>query len=135
MASNVERAFSGQVIIRTEVIMTMYEMHYFFGRRSVARVVRATAGLLGIAMLGYVAIMLVEHTLPAFDVSSGRALESRMVDPDGAAPMTGGQATRGVATASVPSAPPTGAPAPDVGYFPRHYANQATTIEEQSPTF
>jgi len=101
--------------------MTMYEMHYFFGRRSVARIVRAAAGLLGVAMLGYVAITFVEHTLPTMDASSGPASESRMVDPDG-------QATSGLASASVPSAP-------DVGYFPRHYENRATTIEEQSPTF
>ena len=114
--------------------MTMYEKHYFFGRHSVRRAVRTTAGLLGIAVLGYVAITFVEHALPSLDVSSGFAPESQMATPAATAAMADSQAARGAATASVRAAPPA-APTPEVDYFPHRYVNQATTIEEPSPTF
>ena len=135
MAANVAKAFNGQDIIRTEVIMTMHEMHYFFGRSNVRRAVSTTLGLLGIAVLGYVAITFVEHTLPSINLSSGFAVESQMASPEPAVGIADTPATSGVATASVPAAPPATSGTPEVGYFPKRYVNQATTIEDQSPTF
>ncbi len=138
MAANVTRAFSEQVTIRTEIIMTTHEMHSYLNRRSVKSAARTITGLLGIALLGYFATALVEHTMPSLSVTSGFALESRMANPEAATAMADEQSTNGVATASVRAASPsptTTTPAPEVGYFPKQHVNQATTIEEPSPTF
>ena len=115
--------------------MTMHEMHYFFARRSVRRGVRTTAGLIGIAVLGYVAITFVGHARSSLDVSSGFAPERQMATPAAPAAMADSQSARGVASASERAAPPATAPTPEVDYFPNRYVNQATTIEEPSPTF
>jgi hypothetical protein len=115
--------------------MTMYGIRYFFGRSKARRAMKATAGLLGIAMLGYVAITLVEHTLPLLNASSGFAVESRMASQQPATAMANAPRTSGVATPSVPAMPSAASAAPEVAYFPRGYVNRATTVEEQSPTF
>ena len=131
-----DEAFSEQLTIRTEIIMTTQEMHPYLRRRSVKSAVRTITGLLGIALLGYFATALVEHAMPSLNVTSGFALESRMTNPEAATAMADEQSTNGVATASVRASPsPTSTPAPEVGYFPKQHVNQATTIEEPSPTF
>ncbi len=115
--------------------MTIYGTHHFFGRSNIRRAARTTVGLLGIAVLGYVAITFVEHTLPSLNLSSGFVVESQMASPEAAVEMADAPATSGVATASVPPVSPSPGAAPEVGYFPRGYVNQATTTEEPTPTF
>ena len=104
-------------------------------RHNAAQVVKATVAFLGIAALTYIAVVAAQHSLPLLNASSGFALESRMMNPEAATEIVDAQAASGEATAAVPTAPTVTAPAIDVDYFPNHYVNQATKIEEQPPTF
>jgi hypothetical protein len=86
---------------------------------------RAIVVLLALAVVASVASLIVYVSLPQ-DAISAHASASEVREAT----------TRAAAFASSKSSAPsrTGAP-PDVDYFPNRYVNQATRIEEPSPTF
>jgi acyl-CoA synthetase (AMP-forming)/AMP-acid ligase II len=104
-------------------------------RRNIASTLKATIVLLGLASIGYVVVVLAEHSAPSLlNAVSQSALESQMVSSEPSVKTLASQP--GVATAGVPSAAVT-APAagPDVEYFPSRFVNPATKIEDPIATF
>jgi hypothetical protein len=89
------------------------------GRQNLPQRVHAAIVLLGLAIAAFVAVAFVIHALSGTDSASASAQET----PKISAPAVTGPGTT-AATA-----------APEIGYFPNRYRNQATTIEEPSPTF
>ena len=114
--------------------MAIHETRNYSRRHNAAHVVKAAVAFLGITALAYIAVVAAPHSLLLPNVSSG-LLESRMMNPEAATEMVDAQAASGEATAAVATAAAVTALAMDVDYFPNHYVNQATQIEEQPPTF
>jgi hypothetical protein len=116
-----------------EPIMAIHKTRHNPGRHNIAPTLKATLVLLGLASVGYVVVVLAEHSAPL--VNAGQfALESQMMSLEAATQTPDSKA--GVATAGVPTAPAAAtAPQPDVDYFPNGYVNQATKIEDPIATF
>jgi len=75
------------------------------GRHNIAATLKAMIVLLGLASVGYVVVVLAEHSAPSLlNAISQSALESQMMSLD-------------------------------VDYFPNGYVNQATKIEDPIATF
>lgn len=106
--------------------------HKYSGQHPIARTLKATIALLGVVAVGYVAVVLVEHSGPLFNTASQFARESQRVSSETATQTVDSQAA-GMATAAVPETAK--APRRDFDYFPDHYVNQATKIEDPIPTF
>jgi acyl-CoA synthetase (AMP-forming)/AMP-acid ligase II len=80
-------------------------MRHNSGRNNIAMTLRATIVLLGLASVGYVVVVLAEHSAPSLlNAISQSALESQMMSLD-------------------------------ADYFPNGYVNQATKIEDPIATF
>jgi hypothetical protein len=119
-----------------EVIMAIPKTRHNPGRHNIAPTLKATLALLGLASVGYVVVVLAEHSAPPslLNAIAQFALESQVVSSEPAIQNLDSQP--GVATAGVPTAPATAtAPRPDVDYFPSGYVNQATKIEDPIATF
>jgi hypothetical protein len=114
--------------------MAIHKTRHKPGRHSIAMTLKATIVLLGLASLGYVVVVLAEHSAPLLNAAGQFALESQMMSSEPAIQMLDSQA--GVPTAGVPAAPAAATAAqPDVDYFPNGYVNQATKIEDPIATF
>lgn len=96
--------------------MNTREIH---NHRNFTQMVRAAIVPLGLAILAFAAVALVIHALPGNDSASASAQETPKIS---APAVTGSGATATTA-------------APEIGYLPNRYRNQATTVEEPSPTF
>ena len=105
--------------------MAIRQKRRHFGRHNAAPV------LLGLAVLGCIAVALVVNALPTPNAASGSAPQSAILLLQQNAPRVNARA----ATGAVPSAPTATAPTRDFDYFPDHYVNQATKVEEPIPTF
>jgi hypothetical protein len=117
-----------------EVIMAIHKTRHNPGRHNIALTLKATIVLLGLASLGYVVVVLAEHSAPLLNAAGQFALKSQMMSSEPATGMLDSQA--GVATAGVPTAPAAATAAqPNVDYFPNGYVNQATKIEDPIATF
>jgi acyl-CoA synthetase (AMP-forming)/AMP-acid ligase II len=118
-----------------EPIMPMHKTRHNPGRHNIAATLKAMIVLLGLASVGYVVVVLAEHSAPSLlNAISQSALEGQMMS---LAPATKTwDSLAGVATAGVPTAPAAAtATQPDVDYFPNGYVNQATKIEDPIATF
>jgi len=105
------------------------------GRHNIALTLKGTIVLLGLVSIGYVVVVLAEHSAPPIlNAIAQFALESQMVSSE--PPIKTLDSQPGVATAGVPraSAAATGTQ-PEVDYFPNGYVNQATKIEDPIATF
>jgi hypothetical protein len=118
-----------------EPIMAIHKTRHKPGRHNIAATLKATLVLLGLASVGYVVVVLAEHSAPSLlNAISQSALESQMVSSE--SPIKTLDSQPGVATASVPRAPAAATSAqPEVDYFPSGYVNQATKIEDPIATF
>ena len=101
------------------------------GQHPIPRTLKATIALLGVVVLGYVAVVLFEHSGPLFTAAPQFSLES-LVRP-GLETRLADSPAAGTAAAAVPEA--SKASQRDFDYFPDHYVNQATKIEDPIPTF
>jgi hypothetical protein len=104
-------------------------------RHNIAPTLKATLVLLGLAFVGYVVVVLAEHSAPPLlNAMAQFALESQMMSSEPPIKTLDSQA--GVATAGIPGAPAAATAAqPEVDYFPNGYVNQATKIEDPIATF
>jgi hypothetical protein len=118
-----------------EVIMAILKTRHNSGRHNIALTLKATLALLGLASVGYVVVVLAEHSAPPLlNAIAQFALESQMVSSEPAIQTLDSQP--GVATAGVPKTPAAATTAqPEVDYFPNGYVNQATKIEDPIATF
>ena len=115
--------------------MTIHKTRHNSGRHNIAPMLKATLALLGLASVGYVVVVLAEHSAPPLlNAIAQFALESQMVSAEPAIQTLDSQP--GVATAGVPKTPAAATTAqPEVDYFPNGYVNQATKIEDPIATF
>jgi len=110
--------------------MTTPAPRHYFGRYNLTSVTKAAFPLLGIGALGYIVIAVAMHAPPLLSAAPRDAPESRIINP---APQTAdAQATAGVLSAAEPRAYTL---QPDVDYFPNHYVNQATKVEDPIASF
>jgi hypothetical protein len=118
-----------------EPIMAIHKTRHNSGRHNIAPTLKATLALLGLASVGYVVVVLAEHSAPPLlNAIAQFALESQMVSSEPAIQTLDSQP--GAATAGVPKTPAAAtAPQPEVDYFPNGYVNQATKIEDPIATF
>jgi hypothetical protein len=118
-----------------EVIMAILKTRHNSGRHNIAPTLKATLALLGLASVGYVVVVLAEHSAPPLlNAIAQFALESQMVSSEPAIQTLDSQP--GVATAGIPRAPAAATAAQlEVDYFPNGYVNQATKIEDPIATF
>jgi hypothetical protein len=118
-----------------EPIMAIHKTHHNSGRHNIAPTLKAMIVLLGLASVGYVVVVLAEHSAPPLlNAIAQFALESQMVSSEPAIQTLDSQP--GVATAGVPKTPAAATTAqPEVDYFPNGYVNQATKIEDPIATF
>ena len=85
--------------------MAIHKTRHNSGRHNIAPTLKATLALLGLASVGYVVVVLAEHSAPSLlNAISQSALESQMMSLD-------------------------------IDYFPNGYVNQATKIEDPIATF
>jgi len=115
--------------------MAIHKTRHNPGRHNIALTLKGTIVLLGLVSVGYVVIVLAEHSAPPIlNAIAQFALESQMVSSE--PPIKTLDSQPGVATAGVPraSAAATGTQ-PEVDYFPNGYVNQATKIEDPIATF
>ena len=85
--------------------MAIHKTRHNSLRHNIAPMLKATLVLLGLASVGYVVVVLAEHSAPSLlNAISQSALESQMMSLD-------------------------------VDYFPNGYVNQATKIEDPIATF
>jgi hypothetical protein len=113
--------------------MAIHKTRHNSGRHNIALTLKATIVLLGLASLGYVVVVLAEHSAPLLNAGQF-ALESQMMSWEPATQTLDSQT--GGATADVPTAPAAATPPqPNVDYFPNGYVNQATKIEDPIATF
>jgi hypothetical protein len=115
--------------------MSVHELRNHSRRRGTAQVVKATVGFMVIAALTYVAVVAVQHSPAAPDASWASASEVPMMNPKPLAGTADIHAARPTAKVATPDTSAQKAPGRDFDYFPDHYVNQATRIEEQPPTF
>ena len=106
--------------------MALHETRHYYARRDVPGFARTVAVLFGLTVLGYLVAILVGHALPTPNAGSGLAQQGQTVSA---------QTATGVATAAEPAPLPATVPTQDFDYFPDHYVNQATKIEDPIPTF
>ena len=106
--------------------MAILQTRRHFDRRNAAPV------LAGLIVLGCIAVTLVVNALPT---ASGPAPQLIVLGLPQEVPRDSGKAATGVAMSAVPSAARATAPPRDFDYFPHHYVNQATKVEDPSPTF
>ncbi len=118
-----------------EPIMAILKTRHNSGRHNIAPTLKATLALLGLASVGYVVVVLAEHSAPPLlNAIAQFALESQMVSSE--PPIRTLDSQPGVATAGIPRAPAAATTAqPEVDYFPNGYVNQATKIEDPIATF
>ena len=88
--------------------------------------------VLGVAALGYIAVVPVELAAPQMNEASWFSLNSQLMRSEGGTQRVDSQVTAGVATAAVPAG---SAAQRNFDYFPNHYVNQATEIEPPIATF
>ena len=115
--------------------MAILKTRHNSGRHSIAPTLKTTLVMLGLASVGYVVVVLAEHSAPPIlNAIAQFALESQMVSSE--PPIKTLDSQPGVATARVPraSAAATGTQ-PEVDYFPNGYVNQAIKIEDPIATF
>ena len=114
--------------------MTNHTPPYSPGRHNIALKLKASILLFSLASLGYVAVVLVEHSAPLSNFTSWFALERQTVGSQPVTERMDSQAA-GAATAAVPVAAAATAARPEIDYFPNLYVNQATKIEDPIATF
>ncbi len=115
--------------------MSVHELRNHSRRRSIAQVVKASVGFMVIAALTYIAVVAVQRSPAAPDTSWASASEVPMINPKPLAGTADVHTARPAAQVPTPDTSALKAPARDFDYFPDHYVNQATRIEEQPPTF
>jgi hypothetical protein len=121
-------AFNGTIL--RGVIMAIDATRYYFGRHDLKSVAKVGFPLLGLGVVGYIAVAVAIHAPPLLSAASSYGPESRIINL--APETTGAQATAGVISAVEPKAY---SPQPDIDYFPNRYVNQATKIEAPIATF
>lgn len=114
--------------------MASHTTRYSSDRHNIALKLKASILLFSLATLGYVAVVLIEHSAPLSDLASWLALERRTVSSEPAMGMVDSQAA-GAATAAVPATAAAAPARPEIDYFPNRYVNQATKIEDPIATF
>ena len=102
---------------------------------NVAQVLKAALLVVGITVLGYLGVEIARQAGPLLNAASGYALESRMLNPEALIESREGQSVEGdaMAAALAPLSPTV--PVREFEYFPEHYVNGATKIDDQPPTF
>ena len=109
--------------------MSILPTHHYFDRHDFILVAKTAFVLLGLAVLGYFAFGMGGNSQLSPDSVFDSAAASQM-SISNASPGTADAQSRGAATTAVP---------PDVDrafdYFPDHYVNQATKVEEPVATF
>lgn len=96
---------------------------------------KAAVLVIGISALSYLGVEIARQAGPLLSAASGYALESRMLNPEVIVEPQGAQSVEGNAmAANLRSLAPI-VSVRDFEYFPDHYANEATTVENQPPTF
>jgi hypothetical protein len=116
--------------------MALPQTHRYFGRHYHATpVVKLAALLVGSVVLGPIAVALVGHAPRWPSAASGASPASRTSNPGVSSGISDTHAGIGIATAAASAVPATTAAQRDFDYFPDHYLNQATKIEEPMATF
>ena len=114
--------------------MSIHESRGHIRRHHAIQLVKAIVASIGIATLTGIVAVAAQHTAPSGHEFSSFAPGGRMTHPGPSTTPVDAQ-TSGAATPAVSTAPTAAAPARDFDYFPDHYVNQATKIEEQPVTF
>jgi hypothetical protein len=119
-----------------ELHMALQQTHRYFGRHYHATpFVKLAALLVGLVVVGSIAVALVGHAPPWLSTASGASPASWTSNSAASTAIAATQAWTGVATAAVPEAPAATAEHRNFDYFPDHYVNRATKMEEPIATF
>ena len=114
--------------------MRKHETRHDSRRGNIARAGKIIVVLFGLVVLGYIEVAVSEHAGPALNTVSGYMLGSRMVNPEPASEAADARTGAGAAAAAVP-ATPAASGGKEFDYFPDHYVNHATKVEEPIATF
>ena len=109
--------------------------HYFDHHYDATPVVTLAALLVGLVVVGFLAVALAGHASPWLSTAAGASPASWTSNPGVSSGIADAQVEIGAATAAVPEAPAATAEYRNFGYFPDHYVNRATRIEEPIATF
>jgi hypothetical protein len=102
--------------IHKELIMTIHRPNHYFGRHNLAPAVKPALTLLALAVLGYVAIAVAQHTPSLLNATSNYGLENQIMNLEPETPDA--HATTGVASAAEPAAV---SPQQNIDYFLNGY--------------
>ena len=114
--------------------MTEHKTRHYAREGNITRASKIIVVLFGLAAVGYIGVAVVEHTRPLLGTASSFMLESRMVNLEPPTEARDAQASSGAAAAAVPATPAANS-GKEFDYFPDHYVNHATKVEDPIATF
>jgi hypothetical protein len=103
-------------------------------RNNAAKAIKAAVGILIVTALTYIAVVGAQHAPSLSGTSSFLTSQTPPSSPKPAGRIADATAPAQPAAAAAPSTA-SQRPSRDFDYFPDHYVNHATRIEERPPTF